>query len=344
MSRAPTILAILVFLALPGVVHGHEVRPGYLEISQRGPEIFDVFFKVPARGDLRLALYARMPENCEVQTPLRTRATTGAFVDQWSVTCVSGLVGETVHIEGLSLTLTDVLVRLVAPDGTVQITRLTPDSPAFVVEATPSRLSVIGTYFTLGVEHILLGIDHLLFVLTLLLLVNGWRRVVATITSFTVAHSITLALASLGFVHVAPATGGGRDCSLDRVRGGRDRALPRGSSEPGTKSALDRGVLFWFAPRPWICGSLERGWTPGAEYSPGLVVLQRGSGDRAGPLRSRGSDSHRTCLPAGDSLAILGLADSNLRGGITSGLLDNPAGFELLANMRQWIETRGLCV
>ena len=59
-----------------------------------------------------------------------------------------------------------------------------------------------GTYLGLGVEHILLGIDHLLFVLALVLLVKGWRKLVATITAFTIAHSITLALATLGFVHV----------------------------------------------------------------------------------------------------------------------------------------------
>ena len=94
------------------------------------------------------------------------------------------------------------LVRLERADGTVQIARLKPDAPAFVVEATPSAWKVAGTYLALGVEHILLGIDHLLFVLALLLLIEGRRRLVATITSFTVAHSITLAVASLGLVHV----------------------------------------------------------------------------------------------------------------------------------------------
>ncbi len=202
MSRSTLVVAFLVVLALPGVVLGHEVRPGYLQIGQTGEETFDVYFKVPARGDLRLSLYARLPERCEARTPVRTRAEAGAFIDQWSVTCAGGLVGETIRIEGLSATLTDVLARLERTDGTVQIARLTPDSPNFVVEAVPSAWSVAGTYLALGVEHILLGIDHLLFVLALLLLVGGWRRLVATITSFTVAHSITLAGASLGLVHI----------------------------------------------------------------------------------------------------------------------------------------------
>ena len=84
------------------------------------------------------------------------RARAGAFIDQWSVTCAGGLVGETIVIEGLSATLTDVLVRLERADGTIQIARLTPDTPNFVVEAIPSAWSVTGTYLTLGVEHILL--------------------------------------------------------------------------------------------------------------------------------------------------------------------------------------------
>ena len=198
MNRTLGAVILLLFLAVSGIVQGHEVRPGYLEISQTGRETFNLFFKVPGRGDMRLALYPRMPARCQVRTPVRTRATSGAFIDQWSVTCAEGLVGTTVGVDGLSGTLTDVLVRFERADGTVQIARLTPDAPAFMVEAAPSAWRVAGTYLTLGFEHILLGIDHLLFVLTLLLLVEGWRRLVATITAFTVAFSFGL-LHGLGF-------------------------------------------------------------------------------------------------------------------------------------------------
>ena len=98
--------------------------------------------------------------------------------------------------------MTDVLVRVENLDDTTQVTRVTPSSPSFVVAATPSALEVTRTYLVLGVEHILFGIDHLLFVLALLILVKGWRKLVGTITAFTIAHSITLAAATLGFVHV----------------------------------------------------------------------------------------------------------------------------------------------
>jgi hydrogenase/urease accessory protein HupE len=102
----------------------------------------------------------------------------------------------------LEATLTDALVRVTFLDGSTWVQRLTPRQPASLIPARPSAWSVAGTYLALGVEHILTGIDHLLFVLALLLLTKGPWRLVKTVTAFTVAHSVTLALATLGIVHV----------------------------------------------------------------------------------------------------------------------------------------------
>ena len=108
-----------------------------------------------------------------------------------------------IGVKGLSATMTDVLVRLARADGSVQVVRLTPSTPAFVVAATPGSWEVARTYTLLGVEHILRGIDHLLFVLALMLLVRNKWMLVKTITAFTVAHSVTLAAATLGWVRVS---------------------------------------------------------------------------------------------------------------------------------------------
>ena len=124
------------------------------------------------------------------------------MTERWSVTRAGGFTGQHIHIAGLEVTMTDVLVRVEWLDGTSQVTRLTPSSPSFMVEAAPGGLEVARTYLALGAEHILFGFDHLLFVLALLILVKGWRRLVGTITAFTLAHSITLAAATLGFVYV----------------------------------------------------------------------------------------------------------------------------------------------
>ena len=126
----------------------------------------------------------------------------GAYSERWRLKRLGGLTGQTVRIEGLPSSITDVLVRVERSDGTTQVTRLLPSSPAFVVEPSAGAGDVARTYLVLGVQHILLGVDHLLFVLALLLVVKGVRRVVTTVTAFTIAHSITLAAATLGLVHV----------------------------------------------------------------------------------------------------------------------------------------------
>ncbi len=198
---------ILVFLMMLtggwSSTDAHEVRPAYLELKQTGPDTFDVLWKVPAMGDnLRLGLYVRFPESCELVTEPAGVFSNNAYVERSSIRAPDALVDSKLSIDGLRTTLTDVLVRIERLDGTTQVARLMPETPSLIVEASPSRWQVAWTYLVLGVEHILLGIDHLLFVLALVLLVKGWKKLVGTITSFTVAHSITLALATLGFVNV----------------------------------------------------------------------------------------------------------------------------------------------
>jgi hydrogenase/urease accessory protein HupE len=204
MRRLAALLAGVLLLAVAQPSSAHELRPGYLQLRQSDPETYEVLWKVPARGDRRLSLQARLPESCRRQRP-QAGFEGGGFVERWTAACPGGLVGQTVTVDGLSATLTDVLARVERLDGTSQVVRLTPTAPAFVVAAAPASLAVAGTFFLLGVEHILLGIDHLLFVLAMLILVTAWRRLVWTITAFTLAHSLTLAAATLGLVRVAPA-------------------------------------------------------------------------------------------------------------------------------------------
>lgn len=197
-------LAVLLWLVtlLTGVF-AHEVRPAYLELRQTAPETYSALWKVPGLGEnLRLGLYVELPSTCTNATEPHASIANNAFTERWTFECRGGLTGGTIHIAGLAATMTDVLVRVGRLDGTTQITRITPSDPSFVVEAVPDGLEVARTYLVLGVEHILLGFDHLLFVLSLVILVKGLRRLIATVTAFTLAHSLTLAGATLGFVHV----------------------------------------------------------------------------------------------------------------------------------------------
>jgi len=205
MRRLLTLLVLAIgCLCAPALAH--EMRPGYLELKQTGEETYDVLWKVPAAGtDMRLGIYVRFPAGTEETSAHRGLFVRGAFVERWSVRHPGGLADRTIHIDGLGSTMTDVLVRVERLDGTTLVNRIEPSQPSLFLSAAPSLSALAGTYFVLGVEHILGGIDHLLFVLALLMLVKGKRRLFATITAFTVAHSITLAAATLGWVSVSGA-------------------------------------------------------------------------------------------------------------------------------------------
>jgi hypothetical protein len=206
MRRSLISIILILVAALPATVIAHEVRPAYLQLHQTGAGSYDVLWKVPAVGDaMRLSLYVQLPEACSNLKQPRGVFADNAYTEQWSVECQGGLAGSTVRITGLTATLTDVLVRVERLDGSSQVTRVTSSSPSFVVEAMPRRFEVARTYLVLGIEHILTGVDHLLFVSGLLLLVNGTRRLLLTVSAFTLSHTVTLTLATLGFVHVPPA-------------------------------------------------------------------------------------------------------------------------------------------
>jgi hydrogenase/urease accessory protein HupE len=188
---------------LASAAGAHEVRPGYLELRQTAPDTYESLFKVPALGEeLRLALYVKLPDGTVDVAPPRTFFASGAHVERRTVRRDGGLAGQAIAVEGLSATMTDVLVRIEDSTGNAQTERLTPTKTSLVIRIAPGAGEVAATYLWLGIEHILFGFDHLLFVLALLILVRQGRRIIVTITAFTVAHSITLAAATLGFVHV----------------------------------------------------------------------------------------------------------------------------------------------
>jgi hydrogenase/urease accessory protein HupE len=199
-------LPIFILLAaFASGLSGHEVRPAYLELRQTGPETYDAFWKVPGQGEnLRLGLYVELPTGSTNVTAPRATMVNNAFSERWTIRREGGLTGGVIHIAGLTATLTDVLVRLERLDGSAQVTRLTPATPSFKVEAAPSGFEVARTYTALGIEHILTGIDHLLFVLALLIITQGGWKLVKTVTAFTIAHSVTLTAATLGWVHFPP--------------------------------------------------------------------------------------------------------------------------------------------
>lgn len=203
MYRSVTILLLLLSFTNAGMAD--EIRPGYLELNTSDGLVYSVKWKVPMKGDLVLSLNPVLPDSCTERIPPSSMKSGSAMITRWSLTCATGIYKKQIRIDGLENTMTDVLVRIVHQDGVTQMVRLTPSETGFEVAAKTSNLDVIRVYTALGIEHILLGVDHLLFVFALLLIVRGWRRLVGTITAFTLAHSITLAAATMGYVHVAQA-------------------------------------------------------------------------------------------------------------------------------------------
>jgi hypothetical protein len=197
-------MALCAVLVLPsGIATADEFRPAYLELTQRSTTDYDVLWKLPALDEsTTLRLQPRFPAGTRDLTERTSTFASGVAVLRWRIHVPAGLNGQSIEFPDLAAQRIDVLVRVVREDGTAQVGRLTPVERQFDVTASPGALEVARTYTVLGIEHILLGFDHLLFVLALLLLVPDLRRLIMTITAFTVAHSITLAAATLGLVHV----------------------------------------------------------------------------------------------------------------------------------------------
>jgi hypothetical protein len=204
MGRALTWAAVFALLwAAPALAH--RLSPAFFGLTETAPGAFDVQWKVSISGGLAAVLEPKVPDGCALTESVRTYVVDDVRLQHGAVSCPNGLAGTSFTVSGLEQTQTDVLLRVDYLDGTASNQRLTPTEPSVTIPDRPSAVEVVRTYLVLGVEHILLGIDHLLFVLALLLIVNGVERLVATVTAFTVAHSITLGAATLGYIHVPSA-------------------------------------------------------------------------------------------------------------------------------------------
>jgi hydrogenase/urease accessory protein HupE len=194
-----TVALVLLFWYAAG--EAHEVRPSFLELRETRPDEFEALWKTPMLGEARLALTPVFSGEVSAVSPVMTRKVPGAAIQTWTMRAPR-LRGQILKIDGLEGTMTDALVRVEFADGTSWTQRLTPHRAAATIPVEASYVAVAGVYLRLGVEHILAGVDHLLFVLALLIIAPERRRLLITVTAFTVAHSITLALATLGLVQV----------------------------------------------------------------------------------------------------------------------------------------------
>jgi hydrogenase/urease accessory protein HupE len=149
---------------------------------------------------MRLPVVLKFPDDVRQITEPALRELPDSLVERRLIEAGgSGLAGQRIAFVGLQATITDVLVRMQMRDGRESTTLVRPSRPWVEIAVSRGLLAVAGAYFRLGIEHILFGVDHLLFLLGLLLIVKDRWMLVKTISAFTVAHSLTLAIATLGY-------------------------------------------------------------------------------------------------------------------------------------------------
>ncbi len=185
-----------------GSAHAHALEPGYLDVRQQTETTWRVFWRKPDVKGQPMAIDAQLPDICTPKNGPRPTSDGQAWVATWIASCAGDLAGTNIAIPGLENQNTDVLLRLKRLEKKSETFRSTPDETAVAIPEQPSTFRVVTSYAQLGFEHILEGWDHLLFVFALLFLVQSPWRLFGAITSFTVAHSITLALATLGVLRI----------------------------------------------------------------------------------------------------------------------------------------------
>jgi hypothetical protein len=204
-ARCLRALFVAAVALLPFASFAHETRPAYLEIRETAPAEFSILWRTPLLAGRRLPLALQLPDGVRSVKPPVVEELADSLVERrWIDAGPNGLAGKRIEIAGLQLTITDALVRVELLDGRTIQAIARPSQPWVEIAATQSRWEVMATYIVEGIRHILFGADHLLFVLGLLLIVGSGWMLVKTITAFTVAHSITLAVATLGYAQ-APA-------------------------------------------------------------------------------------------------------------------------------------------
>jgi hypothetical protein len=198
-----TLCALLLLTLIPAAAQAHRFAPTLLQLTELESGDYNVVWKTPAQSSSPIPLAPVWPDNCRVRSTSPTQPEGTGLVTTLQLACSGDerarLVGQRLAVDGLAANQASVMLMLNLQDGRQYQQVLTAEQQSFMVPEAPSAARVMGEYSLLGMDHIWRGIDHLLFVFGLLLLVGGGKRLLWTITAFTVGHSITLSLVTLGF-------------------------------------------------------------------------------------------------------------------------------------------------
>jgi hypothetical protein len=202
----PRLFAVLLvsLLSMMPLAEAHEIRPAYLQIDEQAPQRYELLWKIPTNNGMVQDIRPAFGPGFTLSLQPGQAIVNGFVILRYSLTGETALPGATLRIDNLDRTTIDTLVNITLLDGAHHSFLLNPGNSAVLIPETPSTWQVIYTYTQLGIEHILAGLDHLAFVAALMLIVRGWPMLLKTVTAFTVAHSITLGLATFGYVSLPP--------------------------------------------------------------------------------------------------------------------------------------------
>lgn len=185
------LLLVAALVALSSPTWAHEMSMAEMEMRETSPG--DFFWQWSAQNDKRPMggdLKPHWPEGCEAGATL--------------VRCGAGGLKGTLSIDGVGKRYSAAIVKVTWLDGGTRVFTLTSGQPTVQLYGSADdrrgKGEIARAYTLLGVEHILTGVDHLLFVAGLLFLVGFRRRLLGTITAFTLAHSLTLACSVFGWI------------------------------------------------------------------------------------------------------------------------------------------------
>jgi hydrogenase/urease accessory protein HupE len=241
-ALAGLLAALMVPMTL---AHAHEVRPAYLQIDEIGPGRYQLLWRTPMLAGMRLPVALRLPDEIHNIVEPFAQVLSDSLVERQVIDVgAQGLAGKRIEFVGLQATVTDVLVRVQMLDGAHSTALVRPSQPWVDIATSLGSLAVAGAYLLHGIEHILFGFDHLLFVLGLILIVRNTWMLLLTVTGFTVAHSITLSLATLRVIHVpGPPV---EACIALSILLLASEILRRQRGEPSLTATLPWAVAFTF--------------------------------------------------------------------------------------------------
>ena len=208
MRRALWLQAALAasWLAAAAPAAAHPLAPCLLELREQAGGVALVRFRMPRIQNPGAMLRPELPASCRAQETPRLEIDASSATLRWRVDCgPGGLRGQALRVRGLRASGSDVLLRAELADGELVRAVLRPGAESYRIPERAGRLEVGGDYLKMGAQHLLGGADHLLFVLGLVLLLPGARRLLGAVTGFTLGHSLTLSLATLGVVNVPAA-------------------------------------------------------------------------------------------------------------------------------------------